>query len=70
MLRTKLLTLSAVTAAAALSLTACAPSSSQGSGGDAAGWRSARAWRRGTRWRPRRWAWRWTRRSTVRATMA
>ena len=30
MLRTKLLTLSAVTAAAALSLTACAPSSSQG----------------------------------------
>ena len=37
MLRTKLLTLSAVTAAAALSLTACAPSSSQGGGGDAAG---------------------------------
>ena len=41
MLRTKLLTLSAVTAAAALSLTACAPSSSQGGGGDAAGSSSA-----------------------------
>ena len=32
MLRTKLLTLSAVTAAAALSLTACSPSAQQGGG--------------------------------------